>query len=116
MNLENMSMKDLWITISKTLNDNPKPFSDLKGVYQFELQGKEQTEIYQLSFENGVAKWSEGVERRADVVLEMKESDFPSFLTGKLKGMTAYMTGKLKIKGNISLAMKLESLLKQYSL
>ena len=34
------------------------------------------------------------------------------FIGGKLDGMTAFMTGKLKIEGDMSVAMKLQSILR----
>ena len=36
---------------------------------------------------------------------------FFSFFTGKLKATAAFMTGKLKIKGDMGKAMKLEKLM-----
>lgn len=38
-----------------------------------------------------------------------------SQVTGKLNAQKAYMTGKLKIKGNIMLTQKLQGLLKDQS-
>ncbi|WAA09608.1 SCP2 sterol-binding domain-containing protein [Fervidibacillus albus] len=115
-NVDNASVKDLWVTISHTLNENPELYNDLHAVYQFELKEEDKTETYQLSFRDGKVEWSEGSEKEADVVLEMTEADFKKFSVGQLKGMSAFLTGKLKLKGNISLAMKLEKLLNRYEL
>jgi putative sterol carrier protein len=40
----------------------------------------------------------------------MKEKDFVDLMTGKINGQSAFMGGKLKIKGNMGMAMKLGSL------
>ena len=45
----------------------------------------------------------------------MSVKDFKKLLDGNLNSAASYMTGKLKIKGNLGLALKLESLLKKYS-
>ena len=42
----------------------------------------------------------------------MAFADFDDMINGKLDGMTAFMTGKLKIEGDMGVAMKLQSILK----
>jgi putative sterol carrier protein len=42
----------------------------------------------------------------------MDFSDFSDMIAGKLDGMTAFMTGKLKIEGDMGVAMKLQSILR----
>ena len=49
---------------------------------------------------------------KADVTLKLSDDDFVAIVEGKLNSQQAFMKGKLKIKGNMSLAMKLESLMK----
>jgi putative sterol carrier protein len=39
----------------------------------------------------------------------MEDENFVNLLTGKLNGQTAFLTGKLKIQGDMTLAMKLQS-------
>jgi putative sterol carrier protein len=42
----------------------------------------------------------------------MADTDFVDLATGKLDGTAAFMSGKLKIKGDMGLAMKLQSILR----
>ncbi|NWR76574.1 HSDL2 protein, partial [Centropus unirufus] len=49
----------------------------------------------------------------ADVVMSMSSADFVKMFTGKLKPTLAFMSGKLRIKGNMALAIKLEKMLTQ---
>ncbi|KAI1239779.1 Hydroxysteroid dehydrogenase-like protein 2, partial [Lamprotornis superbus] len=49
----------------------------------------------------------------ADVVMSMSSADFVKMFTGKLKPTLAFMSGKLTIKGNMALAIKLEKMLSQ---
>uniref|UniRef100_A0A803VGC1 Hydroxysteroid dehydrogenase-like protein 2 n=1 Tax=Ficedula albicollis TaxID=59894 RepID=A0A803VGC1_FICAL len=51
----------------------------------------------------------------ADVVMSMSSADFVKMFTGKLKPTLAFMSGKLRIKGNMALAIKLEKMLSQLS-
>ena len=51
-------------------------------------------------------------DKDADCTLRMDFSDFSDMIAGKLDGMTAFMTGKLKIEGDMGVAMKLQSILR----
>jgi len=45
----------------------------------------------------------------------MKDDDLSLLLSGKLAAQQAYFQGRLKIKGNMGLAMKLQQLMKSNS-
>ena len=45
------------------------------------------------------------------VTITMSAKDFVDLVTGKLNGQMAFMQGKLKIKGDMSLALKLQQIL-----
>ncbi|NXR16901.1 HSDL2 protein, partial [Cinclus mexicanus] len=47
----------------------------------------------------------------ADVIMSMSSADFVKMFKGKLKPTLAFMSGKLRIKGNMALAIKLEKML-----
>ena len=44
------------------------------------------------------------------LALTLAAPDFLRLITGKLNGVNAFMSGKLKLKGDMGLAMKLGSL------
>ena len=44
--------------------------------------------------------------------MTLNESDFVQMFAGKLDATSAFMSGKLKIKGNMALAMKLQKFMK----
>ena len=46
----------------------------------------------------------------ADATLKMDADDLARMMTGDLSPMTAFMFGKLKISGDMGVAMKLQSL------
>ncbi len=51
-------------------------------------------------------------DKAADCTLKMDFADFADLIGGKLDGTTAFMTGKLKIEGDMGVAMKLQSILR----
>ncbi|WP_368975346.1 SCP2 sterol-binding domain-containing protein [Caldifermentibacillus hisashii] len=111
----NASQAEIKQYIEKELNENPAPIADVNVVYQFDLTGDEE-DSFQLQLNGGQAKVVPTSETTADCTLVMSADSFRKFLTGKLSGTVAFMTGKLKIKGELAKAMKLEQILKQYNL
>ena len=47
----------------------------------------------------------------ADTTIKISWDDWQQMADGKLDGMTAFMTGKLKVEGDMSNAMQLQSVL-----
>lgn len=47
----------------------------------------------------------------AQCTLKMALDDFVAMRNGELDGMTAFMSGKLKVEGDMGIAMKLQSVL-----
>ena len=47
----------------------------------------------------------------ADCTLKISLDDFTAMTAGELDGTTAFMTGKLKIEGDMGIAMKLQGVL-----
>lgn len=51
-------------------------------------------------------------DKDADCTMKMSKDDFLKMVNGELDGTTAFMMGKLKVEGNMGVAMKLQSVLK----
>ncbi|NXA76599.1 HSDL2 protein, partial [Thryothorus ludovicianus] len=95
-----------------------------QGVFQFELSGEGGGTWYiDLKSKGGSAGFGKPPVA-ADVVMSMSSADFVKMFTGegrrplsrdtgKLKPTLAFMSGKLRIKGNMALAIKLEKMLSQ---
>lgn len=47
-----------------------------------------------------------------DVVVEITEADLQALLCQELRPLGAYMSGRLKVKGDLAVAMKLEAVLR----
>nr|XP_035965119.1 hydroxysteroid dehydrogenase-like protein 2 [Halichoerus grypus] len=84
-----------------------------QAIYQFELSGEDGgTWFLDLKSKGGNVGHGEPSDQ-ADVVMTMSTDDFIKMFSGKLKPTMAFMSGKLKIKGNMTLAIRLEKLMNQ---
>ncbi|MCJ1358469.1 MAG: hypothetical protein MMC33_008469 [Icmadophila ericetorum] len=62
----------------------------------------------------GAVKRGEGPEGgKADVILSLSDEDFGKMVAGKTQAQRLFMSGKLKIKGDIMKATKMEPILKK---
>lgn len=79
--------------------------------YQFNVKGEEAGTWY-LDLKSGTGKTGKGEPSApADATLTMDSKHFLAMFEGKLKAANAFMTGKLKISGDLQKAMKLEKLM-----
>src|SRR5699024_9879331 len=105
---------DIWKEIEKVANAHPEFADGLKAKYAVTITGEE-AGSYGLIFATDDIKVVQGTMDDADCSLSMNIKTFKKLLQGNLNTTTAFMTGKLKVKGNIGLALKLESTLKKFS-
>lgn len=110
---QNLNVHTKWIEIERQLNENTTPIQGVDVTYGINLTG-EGSATYLLALKDQHALVSEQETTSADCVLTMSVDDFYKLLIGKLNTTAAYMTGKLKVKGSLGLALKLESILRQY--
>ncbi|QKX63306.1 uncharacterized protein TRUGW13939_10475 [Talaromyces rugulosus] len=86
------------------------------GVYAFTLTnsaGKEASWHIDLKQSGKVGTGVAPAGGKADVTLVLGEDDFSSLVSGKANAQRLFMGGKLKIKGNIMKATKLDPVLKK---
>ena len=69
-------------------------------------KGAKPAKVYELDLKNGNGKVTEGRPKKADATFTMTDDDFEAVCMGKMNGQTAFMTGKMKIKGNLAKATK----------
>ncbi|EHY56724.1 hypothetical protein HRR83_002193 [Exophiala dermatitidis] len=84
------------------------------AVFAFKLtndKGQEETWHLDLKESGKVGKGEAPQGKKADVTLVLSDDNFGKLVSGKTKAQTLFMTGKLKIKGNVMKATKLEPVL-----
>ena len=60
-----------------------------------------------IDLKSGKGKCYPGKVKKADITITIQDQDMVDLASGKLNPQQAFMKGKLKIKGNMGLAMKL---------
>ena len=83
----------------------------MTATYQFNITGDD-AQVWSVAIANDDLTVSEGAAEKANIELTMAAADFLALLAGQLNGQMAFLTGKLKIKGDMTLAMKLQSVFK----
>lgn len=88
---------------------DPEKTAGMNATYQFVASGEGGGNWY-VNITNGDAQVNEGMADNPTIVLTASAEDWLDMVNGKMNGQTAFLTGKLKIQGDVTLAMKLESL------
>lgn len=107
-------VKEVFDEMSKVLSENPSFIDGLEAVYQINLNDDEEG-VYQIVFKEEGSYTTEGEEIDPECTLTLSTGDFIKMVNGELNGTQAFMSGKLKIKGNMGLALKLQNILSSYS-
>ena len=105
------TVSEVFDRINSSIASNPSKVAGLNAVYAFDLGG-EQPGKYHFTLKDGAADVGEGAPADPKVTLSMKSEDFVDLADGKLDPTMAFMSGKIKIKGDMGLAMKLQSVLR----
>jgi putative sterol carrier protein len=82
---------------------------DVDAVYQFVLSGPQGGQ-YILTIRHGSCQVKEGTHDDPHVTLSMAGEDCVKVLNGELSGQAAAMSGRVRISGDIGLAMQLKDL------
>jgi len=101
--------EELFAKISGVMNADM--VKKIQAVYAFKLSGKEEG-YWVVDLKNGSGSVSRESTADASCTMKMDSVDFGRMFRGELNSMQAFMTGKLKIEGDMGQALKLEKLMK----
>lgn len=96
----------------KLEEEGPEYVKKIGGIFCFKVkdgpEGKEATWV--VDVKNGKGSVHFDSDKKADCTITMSDSDLLALMTGQMNPQTAFFQGKLKITGNMGLAMKLQNL------
>ncbi len=85
---------------------DPSKTAGMTNSYVFEIEG---AGTWRVDVDGGKVSVKEG-DGDADATIAASEDTFEQIASGDLNATTAYMTGKLKVRGEMGAAMKLQKL------
>ena len=84
----------------------PERIEGMTNTYVFDIEG---AGVWTVAVADGAITVTEGASD-ADCTFSTTEESFEKIVAGEQNPTTAYMTGKLKIKGDMGAAMKLQKI------
>jgi putative sterol carrier protein len=88
---------------------NKEAAKGLNAIYQFDLSGDGGGK-WHVIINNDSCEVKEGPAGSPSITISMTAQDYLDMLSGKLNGQMAFMTGKLRIAGDMGLALRMQSL------
>jgi putative sterol carrier protein len=101
------AVKEYFGALEAKIQGKPSTIAGMNCVYQFRVGG----DAYNVTLSHGKVSVAGGEAPSPNCTLTVAEADFLDLVSGKLNGQTAFLTGKLKVAGDMGLALKLGSFL-----
>jgi putative sterol carrier protein len=105
------TVDEVFTEMGERLKANPDKVKGMNAIYQFDLTGDGGGERW-VKLADGAGEMGSGQAESPNITITMAASDFMDLVAGKLDGTMAFMSGKLKVKGDMGLAMKLQQVLR----
>jgi putative sterol carrier protein len=99
-----VSTKEFFDTLESRVDASKT--AGMNNSYLFDIEGAGK---WKVDVQDGSVKVTPDVED-ADVTITTSEETFEKITSGEQNATSAYMTGKLKVKGDMGAAMKLQKL------
>jgi putative sterol carrier protein len=89
----------------------PEKAAGIDAAIQLKLSGAQAAD-WVVSIKDARCSLSQGIDPAAKLTVSADSTDFVKIFSGQMDGMQAFMQGKLKVAGDMGLAMKLMGLFK----
>lgn len=97
--------------IATHVANNPELGSEINATYQFNVTG-DTGGTWHIACSQEACQVKAGEIPNPQCIITISDKDLISLVSGQLNPQLAFMTGKLKVKGDLGLALKLGKILK----
>lgn len=89
---------------------DPSKVAGINATYQFKISGDNGGD-WKIAVKDGHVDVEQGEADSPDITISASDADWLEIVNGTLNPTTAFLTGRVKIQGDPSLALKLQSLM-----
>lgn len=103
---------EIFATIGKNIGNNVEKATSANAVFGFDITGEGGGQ-WTLNLKQGTTSGflADGLAEDVNVTISMATADWTGIISGASNPMQAFMMGKIKVKGDMGLAMKLQNVL-----
>jgi len=102
-----MKAADLFAQVDEAFD--PEKAGNLRAVFQFNLSGEDGGDWY-ITIADKKCQVDTGSAEKPSVTVKMDAGDFVKMVDGDLQPVVAFMQGRIKLEGDMNLAMKVQDL------
>ena len=96
--------------IAKKLAEKPELSKSVNAIYEFNIEG-DGGGVWTVDLTKEPGTVTAGSGGAAKCIVTSKSADFLKIVAGQMNPQMAFMSGKLKIKGDMGLALKLQKVI-----
>jgi putative sterol carrier protein len=97
-------VKDVFAKMPEVFS--PSGAQGVDAVFQFDIKG-ERGGSWHVTVKDGACQVSEGSHENPNVTLTLSDENWLAMINRELNGVQAFLTGKLKVSGDIMLAQRI---------
>jgi len=92
--------------LGEALKTQPGLVSQVNAIMQYKITKDGATQVYTIDLKNAPGAVVKGEKGKPDVTFTISDSDFVALTNGKANPQNLFMQGKMKMSGNMGVAMK----------
>ena len=96
--------------VPENLKNRAEKIAGMSAIYEFQINGPGGG-VWTLDLTVPGGQVTCGSSGKATCTITMQDENFVKMVSGQLNAQMAFMTGKLKVAGNMGLALKLQNVL-----
>jgi putative sterol carrier protein len=104
---QSITVQEIFKKVERGIIKYPERVTQVNAIYLFKISGEHGGIFHVNLTENPAISFEE---KPADCILEIKDSDFIKLYKGIIPGFKAMLSGKLKVKGDLTLATHLNEI------